>query len=188
MVIYAVNGLDSRFATIAQIIRHREPLPSFETVRNMLLLKESLFNDSTDAPTMLESSSSSPTILMASSSSDTKGNTNTSSKSQNLPQLCNHFSRGTCKFGDRCKFIHDHRNRQGLNPRSNNIQPTVSQNHWGAGFGSSPNSQALRLSQARPNHFQPQALVSPVYYTPAGLNYTAQPSLAGHVQQPNGLA
>ncbi|GKD15290.1 hybrid signal transduction histidine kinase M, partial [Tanacetum coccineum] len=72
MVIYAVNGLDSRFATIAEIIQHREPLPSFETVRNMLLLKESLFNDSTDAPTMLESSSSSPTILMASSSSNTK--------------------------------------------------------------------------------------------------------------------
>ncbi|GJT66042.1 ribonuclease H-like domain-containing protein [Tanacetum coccineum] len=73
MVIYAVNGLDSRFATLAEIIRHREPLPSFETVRNMLLLKESSFNDSTDASTILESSSSSPTILMASSSSDAKG-------------------------------------------------------------------------------------------------------------------
>ncbi|GJY22120.1 ribonuclease H-like domain-containing protein [Tanacetum coccineum] len=189
MVIYAVNGLDSRFATIAEIIQHREPLPSFEIVRNMLLLKESLFNDSTDASFLLECSSCRSTIhSMASSYSKPMVTRKTSSKSQNLPQLCNHFSRGTCKFGDMCKFIHDHRNRQGLNPRSNNIQPTVSQNHWGAGFGSSPNSQALRLSQARPNHFQPQALVSPVYYTPAGLNYTAQPSLPGHVQQPNGLA
>ncbi|GJR64496.1 ribonuclease H-like domain-containing protein [Tanacetum coccineum] len=35
---------------------------------------------------------------------------------------------------------------------------------------------------------KPQALVSPVYYTPAGPNYTAQPSSARHVQQPNGLA
>nr|GEW22940.1 hybrid signal transduction histidine kinase M [Tanacetum cinerariifolium] len=73
MVICTVNGLDSWFATLAEIIRHREPLPSFETDRNMLLLKESSFNDSTDDYTMLESSSSSPIILMASSSSDAKG-------------------------------------------------------------------------------------------------------------------
>ncbi|GJX45521.1 hypothetical protein Tco_0262197 [Tanacetum coccineum] len=72
LVIYVVNGLDSRFATLVEIIRHREPLPTFETVRNMLLLKESSFNEPTDASTMLESSSSSPTILMASSSSDAK--------------------------------------------------------------------------------------------------------------------
>nr|GEW23473.1 hypothetical protein [Tanacetum cinerariifolium] len=72
LVIHAVNGLDSRFATLVEIIRHREPLSTFETVRNMLLLKESSFTDSTDASTMLESSSSSPTILLASSSSDGK--------------------------------------------------------------------------------------------------------------------
>ncbi|GKA72754.1 ribonuclease H-like domain-containing protein [Tanacetum coccineum] len=72
MVIFAVNGLDSRFATLAEIIRHREPLPTFETVRNMLLLKESLFNDDSTSTT-LESSSLYPTILMASSSSKTKG-------------------------------------------------------------------------------------------------------------------
>ncbi|GKE73983.1 hybrid signal transduction histidine kinase M [Tanacetum coccineum] len=53
LVIYAVNGLDSRFATLVEIIRHREPLPTFETVRNMLLLKESSFTNSTDASTML---------------------------------------------------------------------------------------------------------------------------------------
>ncbi|GJZ88923.1 hypothetical protein Tco_0660705 [Tanacetum coccineum] len=34
LVIYAVNGLDSRFATLAEIIRHREPLPTFE-MRNL---------------------------------------------------------------------------------------------------------------------------------------------------------
>ncbi|GKC05876.1 ribonuclease H-like domain-containing protein [Tanacetum coccineum] len=71
MVIFAVNGLDSRFATLAEIIRHREPLPTFETARNMLLLKESSFNDDSTSTTF-ESSSSSLTILMASSSSNTK--------------------------------------------------------------------------------------------------------------------
>ncbi|GKF50660.1 hybrid signal transduction histidine kinase M, partial [Tanacetum coccineum] len=66
LVIYAVNGLDSCFATLVEIIRHREPLPTFETVRNMLILKESLFNDDFGSTT-LESSSSSPTILVATS-------------------------------------------------------------------------------------------------------------------------
>ncbi|GJS45233.1 hybrid signal transduction histidine kinase M [Tanacetum coccineum] len=73
LVIYTVNGLDSRFATLVEIIRHRETLPTFETIRNMLLLKKSLFNDHADASTTFESSSSSPTILMASTPSDAKG-------------------------------------------------------------------------------------------------------------------
>ncbi|GKD49592.1 hypothetical protein Tco_1278568, partial [Tanacetum coccineum] len=37
LVIYAVNGLDSRFATLAEIIRHREPLPTFETPTGQLV-------------------------------------------------------------------------------------------------------------------------------------------------------
>nr|GEU59777.1 ribonuclease H-like domain-containing protein [Tanacetum cinerariifolium] len=35
------------------------------------------------------------------------------------PQICNHFNKGSCKFGDRCKFIHDYRNRPGLNLKNN---------------------------------------------------------------------
>ncbi|GJS86199.1 ribonuclease H-like domain-containing protein [Tanacetum coccineum] len=175
MVIFAVNGLDSRFTTLAEIIRHREPLPTFETVRNMLLLKESSFNDDSTSTTF-ESSSSSPTILMASSSSNTKGNTNTQSKYQNLPQLCNHFPRGTCKFGDRCKFIHDHRNRAGLNAKNNTHRAAVSgQNNWDCGFDTSPNSQAYRLAHTRSMSYQPQALISPVYYTASDPGTLAQP-------------
>nr|GEX90367.1 ribonuclease H-like domain-containing protein [Tanacetum cinerariifolium] len=39
LVIYTVNRLDSRFATLVEIIRHRETLPTLETTRTMLLLK-----------------------------------------------------------------------------------------------------------------------------------------------------
>ncbi|GKD54930.1 hybrid signal transduction histidine kinase M, partial [Tanacetum coccineum] len=69
LVIYAVNGLDSRFVTLVEIIRHRKPLPTFETVRNMLLLKESSFNDESGATNTFKSISSSPTVLLASNSS-----------------------------------------------------------------------------------------------------------------------
>ncbi|GKE31004.1 hypothetical protein Tco_1450326 [Tanacetum coccineum] len=51
LVIYAVNRLDTRFATLVEIIRHREPLPTFETVHNMLLLKEPSINDQSGAST-----------------------------------------------------------------------------------------------------------------------------------------
>ncbi|GJZ30068.1 phospholipase-like protein [Tanacetum coccineum] len=33
-------------------------------------------------------------------------------------KICNHFNKGSCKFGDRCKFIHDLRNRAGLSGRN----------------------------------------------------------------------
>nr|GFA32049.1 hybrid signal transduction histidine kinase M [Tanacetum cinerariifolium] len=84
MVIFVVNGLDSRFATLAKIIHHREPLPTFETVRNMLLLKESSFNDDSTSTTF-EISSSSPSIRMVSSSSNAKGDLYPVTKSSNLP-------------------------------------------------------------------------------------------------------
>ncbi|GKA38553.1 hybrid signal transduction histidine kinase M [Tanacetum coccineum] len=115
LVIYTINGLDSRFATLVEIIRNRETFPSFENVRTMLLLKESSFNNDSGSSTDFSSSSSSPTVLLASNQSNNKGNPN---KPSNLPQLCNHFNKGTCKFGDRCKYIHDHRNWSGLNNKS----------------------------------------------------------------------
>ncbi|PWA49049.1 Ankyrin repeat-containing protein [Artemisia annua] len=65
MVMYAINGLDNRFRGIVSIIRHREPLPSFETAHNMLLLDESTFNASPGENISFYNSSSSPTILMA---------------------------------------------------------------------------------------------------------------------------
>ncbi|GJS39471.1 hybrid signal transduction histidine kinase M [Tanacetum coccineum] len=75
LVLYRVNDLDSRFATLVGIIRHRETFPSFATTRNMLLLKESSFNESTDASTTFESSLRIPLFLWPPISSDTKGYT-----------------------------------------------------------------------------------------------------------------
>ncbi|PWA83117.1 hybrid signal transduction histidine kinase M [Artemisia annua] len=125
LVIYAVNGLDSRFATIVKIIHHREPLPTFETTPNMLLLEESTLNEQGGSSSTFDSSPSLPTILVATNSLSPKGNRNTpSTKASNLPQLCNHFNKGSCKFGDRCKFIHDHRNRVGLQSKTNTVGNT----------------------------------------------------------------
>nr|GEV70026.1 hybrid signal transduction histidine kinase M [Tanacetum cinerariifolium] len=72
-VMYTVNRLDSCFATLVDIIRYRETLLSFETTRNMLLLKESSFKDDTETSSTFDGSSSSPTALVTSTSSTPKG-------------------------------------------------------------------------------------------------------------------
>ncbi|GJR32356.1 ribonuclease H-like domain-containing protein [Tanacetum coccineum] len=72
LVIYTINGLDSRFATLVEIIRNRETFPSFENIRTMLLLKESSFNNDSGSSTDFSSSSSSPTVLLASNQSNNK--------------------------------------------------------------------------------------------------------------------
>nr|GFA24757.1 hybrid signal transduction histidine kinase M [Tanacetum cinerariifolium] len=71
LVMYALNGLDTRYKGIARLIRHNQPLPKFETARNMLLLEESNLQEATDQANTYDSSSSSPTVLMA-SKTDTK--------------------------------------------------------------------------------------------------------------------
>ncbi|GJT68338.1 putative reverse transcriptase domain-containing protein [Tanacetum coccineum] len=72
LIIYTINGLDSRFATLVEIICNRETFPSFENVHTMLLLKESSFNNDSGSSTDFSSSSSSPTVLLASNQSNNK--------------------------------------------------------------------------------------------------------------------
>ncbi|PWA59685.1 hybrid signal transduction histidine kinase M [Artemisia annua] len=79
LVIYAVNGLDSRFTTIVKIVRHREPLPSFEKARNMSLLEESTLNENAGTNTTFDDSSSSPTVLVTSHLSNNKSDNNSHS-------------------------------------------------------------------------------------------------------------
>ncbi|GJR35128.1 ribonuclease H-like domain-containing protein [Tanacetum coccineum] len=121
----------------------------------------------------------------SSTSSRDKGNAN---KPSNLPQICNHFNRGTCKFGDRCKFIHDHRNRAGLSSQRNFSCSNVSSY---AGIWSTSSGP----SHVRPVHTQPlnqTVLYQPcptitagpiAYYAgPAPTTYTAQQPQAHYLQ------
>nr|GFD38983.1 hybrid signal transduction histidine kinase M [Tanacetum cinerariifolium] len=89
----------------------------------MLLLKESSFKDDTRTSSTFDDSSSSLTALVTSTSSTPKGS---SLKSPTLPELCNHFNKGTCHFGGRCKCIHDHRNHVGLSSTRNQSRNTAS--------------------------------------------------------------
>ncbi|GJV58437.1 hypothetical protein Tco_1459442 [Tanacetum coccineum] len=44
LIAYAINGLGNKFDHVASIIRHRDPIPNFDTARFMLLLEEIILN------------------------------------------------------------------------------------------------------------------------------------------------
>ncbi|PWA58931.1 hypothetical protein CTI12_AA395260 [Artemisia annua] len=158
LVMYALNGLDARYKGIARLIRHSQPLPTFENARNMLLLEESNLEEPADQGSNYDSSSSSPTVLMA-TKTDTKG---THPKTQSLPQLCNHFNKGSCKFGDRCKFIHDHRNRSGLATKGNTTRSqTWNSYHPNQHVSWTPPGLYQARQSLGPTHSHPQPFTSP---------------------------
>ncbi|GJR75504.1 ribonuclease H-like domain-containing protein [Tanacetum coccineum] len=91
-----------------------------------------------------------PSILMESNSSNNKGTPN---KSSSLPQICDHFNKGSCKFGDRCKFLPDYRNQAGLS---------------GQNQGSVTNS----LESATTNYILRSSLLGPGYRYTNDLSYS----------------
>ncbi|GJQ96864.1 hypothetical protein Tco_0008003 [Tanacetum coccineum] len=75
LVMYAVNGLDLIFATIVEIIRHHETLPTFKTTRNMLLRKELSLNEENSVHASLNDNPSSSLKIHMATTSDKKGTT-----------------------------------------------------------------------------------------------------------------
>nr|GEX08689.1 hybrid signal transduction histidine kinase M [Tanacetum cinerariifolium] len=117
-----------------------------------------------------DGSSSSPTALVTSTSSTPKGS---SSKSPTLPQLCNHFNKGTCRFGDRCKYIHDHRNRMGLSSTRNQSHNTAS-SHAGVWNmdGIQHKASAPHVSSYRPSY---NSTAGPTAFYTDPVHYSSQP-------------
>ncbi|GJW08838.1 ribonuclease H-like domain-containing protein [Tanacetum coccineum] len=81
VVTYVMHGLSDKFAHIAGIIAHREPFPDLETMRSMVTTEEMRLN--------------------------TKSQNSISNTTSSAPQVCRNFTRGFCKWGNTCKFIHD---------------------------------------------------------------------------------
>nr|GEU61894.1 hybrid signal transduction histidine kinase M [Tanacetum cinerariifolium] len=92
LITYAVNGLGSKFDHVASIIRHRDPIPNFDTARFILLVEESILNRENNSSSL---GSPSTTFVLI-----------TTFKNSNH-ELCHNFILGHCRFGDRCRFVHD---------------------------------------------------------------------------------
>ncbi|PWA49388.1 WRKY family transcription factor [Artemisia annua] len=129
LVTYTINGLRVRFPEVVCIIRHKEPLPTFDQVRSMILLEESDMAQLTQALSSANLTSSSPIVLMATTPSNPK--------SLNLMnsggKLCRNFQRESCTYSSRCKFIHS----------SNDVR------NQSTNSGASSSSKSLRSTMVR---------------------------------------
>ncbi|GKE35911.1 Toll/interleukin-1 receptor domain-containing protein [Tanacetum coccineum] len=104
LVTYAINGSRSKFLEIAQSIRHREKLPTFDEARSIILLEEWDWHTQQQTPNVFHSTSSSPTVLIATPTPEPVSKDNTL-KSSGI-ELSRNFQRGSCTYGARCKFVH----------------------------------------------------------------------------------
>ncbi|GJT71770.1 ribonuclease H-like domain-containing protein [Tanacetum coccineum] len=108
-------------------------------------------------------------------------------KPSTLPQIYNHFNRGSCKFEDRCKFIHDHRNLAGLSSQriaSSGIVPSTVGN-WSPLFATLHVRPAPTKINIPPAHYQPSpnGNVTPIVYYEGPRSYPTQQPVA-FFQQP----
>lgn len=65
LVMYLINGLNEKYDNITNVIRHKEPFPTFDTAKTMLLNEETRLKKGNKTPTTSGNASSS-TVLTAS--------------------------------------------------------------------------------------------------------------------------
>ncbi|XP_019089923.1 PREDICTED: uncharacterized protein LOC109128295 isoform X2 [Camelina sativa] len=106
MVTYLLNGLDEKFDYIINVIKHKEPFPSFETVKSMLYLEESRLKRAQRLTAKHSDHSSSTTALTATTTTepDTRSFNHPSNRSQfNSNNRGNRKNRGS-RGGGRNNF------------------------------------------------------------------------------------
>ncbi|GJX83359.1 hybrid signal transduction histidine kinase M [Tanacetum coccineum] len=159
LVAYAINGLGDKYEHVAGIIRHRETSPTFAQTQSMLLLEESRLARKTTRQSARDPTSSSPHVLLAAAS-------NNRTNSSGVP-LCRNFQRGSCSFGERCKYVHN--NESGSVTRNGNGKTN--------NRGSSPqmNKTTGRIMHGARMIFSPTR--------PTIMGYAPQPGNIPHISQ-----
>ncbi|XP_071709322.1 uncharacterized protein [Rutidosis leptorrhynchoides] len=111
LVTYAINGLNDRFPYATHIILHRSPFSDLTTVRSMITLEDMQLQRKNHNINESQGTSSSPTVLIAQAN-----HSNPTRYSNNAPEVCRNFSRGKCRFGGKCHYLHHVAN--GIHPAS----------------------------------------------------------------------
>ncbi|GKG22661.1 hybrid signal transduction histidine kinase M, partial [Tanacetum coccineum] len=111
---YALAGLPPKYNQVCGYMHYQTTFPDLKTIRS-LLITEDMHLKST-APSSLADLSS-PMVLMAESGTNRRSSTTPQAKSW---RPCFNFARGTCRFGDACRYVHDANEKLGPNPTDNN--------------------------------------------------------------------
>ncbi|XP_042753290.1 uncharacterized protein LOC122195453 [Lactuca sativa] len=87
VVLHALNGLPSKFESVASILRFSKPLPSFSEMRSILLVEESRLNSHRVTLPLHDNHPSSPSLLHVAdpSSPSTRGRGSRSYRGKQLP-------------------------------------------------------------------------------------------------------
>ncbi|GKB20889.1 replication protein A 70 kDa DNA-binding subunit B [Tanacetum coccineum] len=102
VVTIALEGLPDKYENVFGVILHREPFLDLKTVRSMLTTEEMTLKSRSQA-LHIDSLSYSPTILLAKSGNDYRSNVAQVKSSR----PCFNFAKGSCHFGDTCKFVYN---------------------------------------------------------------------------------
>ncbi|XP_013624777.1 PREDICTED: uncharacterized protein LOC106330936 [Brassica oleracea var. oleracea] len=86
LVMYLLNGLNEKYVNIINIIKHKDPFPTFDNVRSMLDMEESRLNKPRRATASHMDMSSSSTVLVATETQP--------QQTRNQPQRNNNNYRG----------------------------------------------------------------------------------------------
>ncbi|GKB34490.1 ribonuclease H-like domain-containing protein [Tanacetum coccineum] len=155
IVTYAINGLSEKYGSLAQIIAHKDPFPDLATVRTMVTTEEMRLR-SKQPILSTSTTSSSPQVLLATSQpriQDNRNNRDRDARNENKTEICRNFSRGYCRWGTNCRFIH-------ASPKgTNNPCPNSSQHNTRSmqqgpghtGLNSASQQHLLSLIQAQQN-------------------------------------
>ncbi|GKB30529.1 ribonuclease H-like domain-containing protein [Tanacetum coccineum] len=111
---YVLAGLPPKYDQVCGYMHYQTTFPDLKTIRSLLLTEEMRLK-TTASPSLADSSSH--MVLMTE-----PGNTRRpSTTAPNKPwKPCYNFAKGTCRFGDACRFLHDANTRAGTHSNESN--------------------------------------------------------------------
>nr|GEU33455.1 hybrid signal transduction histidine kinase M [Tanacetum cinerariifolium] len=102
VVTFALEGLPSTYETISTCIVCQEPFPDLKMVRSLLTTHEIRLQSRVQNP-LVDATSTSPMVLLAKSNTSARRGPSL----ERVNNLCWSFAKGSCRFGDACKYIHN---------------------------------------------------------------------------------
>ncbi|GKD27623.1 ribonuclease H-like domain-containing protein [Tanacetum coccineum] len=178
VVHFAINDLSDKYDQVCGIMHHKDTFPDLKIARSMLITEEMRLKSKSLA-LLVDSSSASPMVLLVEA-----GTSHCPSSSQTKSwRPCFNFAKGSCRFGESCKYVHAAQANPSTNSRASNIVGNGSSNN------NTTNDLLLKLiDKIRTLGFLTMSAHSPLAYPahgPPGFP-SAQPSFSGLTAQPTG--
>ncbi|GJR81737.1 ribonuclease H-like domain-containing protein [Tanacetum coccineum] len=102
VVTFALEGLPSTYETISTVIVSREPFPDLKTVKSLLTTHEMRLKSRVQNP-LVDATFVSLMVLLAKSNTSARRGPSL----EKVNNLCWSFAKGSCRFGDACKYLHN---------------------------------------------------------------------------------